>query len=192
MATTGRFPVFAIVRLVLHVIAVVAAVLILPYIVWLSLHGVQSVDVWIVLCIAACWSVLLNSYEAMRQGAIAAGTGIDKPHSRLAGLRIYIGAHIATLLFLLTGLVFSVRRSTRGVLFGGPTPPEEEKLRLQEEGNKLSTMAAIANSLACVLQVLFYNFARVDYRRMGSEKKAEKASLSAEERSQPADTQLAA
>ncbi|KAK4211011.1 hypothetical protein QBC37DRAFT_402913 [Rhypophila decipiens] len=140
----------------------------------------------------ACWSVLLNSYESMRQGAIAAGTGIDKAHSRLAGLGIYIGARIATLLFLLTGLVFSVRRSTRGVLLGGPTPPEEEKLRLQEEGNKLSTMAAIANSLACVLQVLFYNFARVDYRRMGSEKKAEKASLSAEERSQPADTQLAA
>ncbi|KAM7198319.1 hypothetical protein V8F33_005110 [Rhypophila sp. PSN 637] len=185
---TGRFPVFTIVRLVLHVIAVVVAVLILPYIVWLSLHGIQSVDVWIVLCIAACWSVLLNSYEAMRQGAIAAGTDIDKVHPRLAGPGKYIGAHIVTLLFLLTGLlVFSVRRSTGDVLLGGPTTPEEEKLRLKEEGHKLSTMAAIANSLACVLQLLFYNFARVDYRRIGSEKKA---SLRAAGRSQPADTQL--
>ncbi|KAK4213454.1 hypothetical protein QBC37DRAFT_400509 [Rhypophila decipiens] len=144
MATSGSF-ILAIVRLVLHVMAAVVAVLTLPYLAWSARHGGRRrVDSWIVLCIAAGWSIVLNLYEAIRQGLT--GIGSQNPRLLRPSPGHCIGAHMVTLIVLLAGLIALVL-SQWGRESPLPRPPTDED-QLEEEDNKLMVMTLIAGSLA--------------------------------------------
>ncbi|KAM7197270.1 hypothetical protein V8F33_005698 [Rhypophila sp. PSN 637] len=161
MATSRSF-ILATVRLVLHVIAAVAAVLTLPYIGWSARHGRRRVDSWIVLCIAAGWSIVLNLYEAIRQGLTGIGSS-QNPRLLRPSTGHCIGAHIVALIVLLAGLLTLVL-SQWGRESPVPRPPDEDQR--EEEDIKLMVMTLIAGSLAYGLELLFSIFACIDYRGM--------------------------
>ncbi|KAM7196256.1 hypothetical protein V8F20_007096 [Naviculisporaceae sp. PSN 640] len=184
MATTGS-SLFAIIRLILHVVAVVVAVLTFPYLAWIARHARQSIDEWIVMCIVASWSAVLNIYEATRQGFI--GICGQNPRLLSPSLGHCIGAHIVTLILLIAGFL-TLAFSNLGRESGTPVPPDY--YQLEEEERRLMTSTLIAVVLACILQFLFSIFACVDYHKMRRKRKLEKAARRAANRSQSAGIRL--
>lgn len=94
----------------------------------------------------AVWSIVLNLYEAIRQGLSI--TGIDGQSHRLLlrpSLGHCIGGHTVALIVLLAGLVTLIF-GRWGYESPRPRPPEEDQL--EEEDNKLLVMTVIAGSLA--------------------------------------------